>query len=156
MADYFEQVVGSGGDAKLASNWVTVELQGQLNKSGLPIADCPVPSVQIGKLIARIRENVISGKIAKQIFNQLWESGGDVDQIISDQGLEQVSDSSALEAMIDQVLQTHGEQLENYRKAPEERRPKMLGFFVGQVMKLSAGQANPAEVNRILRNKLEN
>lgn len=154
-ADYFEEVAKVGEDAKLASNWVTVELQGQLNKADLHIQQCPIPAEQIGKLIARIKEGAISGKIAKQIFAALWESGGDVDQIIKDQGLEQVSDSSALESMVDEVLANSAEQVENYRKAPEDRRPKMLGFFVGQVMKISKGQANPAEVNRILKQKLD-
>ncbi len=153
-ADYFEEVARLCGDAKLASNWVTVELQAQLNKSELGIGQSPVPAAQLGKLISRIREEVISGKIAKQIFTTLWQDGGDVDAIIETQGLKQVSDSSAIEQMVDQVLAEFAGQVENYRQAPDERKPKMLGFFVGQVMKLSKGQANPAELNRILKDKL--
>ncbi len=153
-ADYFELVAASSGDAKLAANWVSVELQGQLKKAGLPISQSPVPADQVGKLIARIREGVISGRIAKQVFALLWEQGGDVDKIIAEQGLQQVSDSSALEAMVAEVLAGNPEQVQNYRNAPAERQPKMFGFFVGQVMKISKGQANPAEVNRILHEKL--
>jgi aspartyl-tRNA(Asn)/glutamyl-tRNA(Gln) amidotransferase subunit B len=155
VADYFEAVARSSGDAKLAANWVTVELAAQLNKNAIPIEKCPVSPDQIGKLITRIKDGTISGKIAKQVFETLWDSPQDPDLIIESQGLKQVSDSGAIEQMVDQVLADNPDQVASYLGAPQERRPKMLGFFVGQVMKLSKGQANPQEVNRILNEKLK-
>ena len=155
MADYFEAVAAASGDPKLAANWVTVELAGQLNRTDLTIQQCPITAEQLGTLIRRIVDETISGKIAKQVFEILWESPADPDRVIEERGLKQVSDSGAIEQMVDQVIADNPEQVENYRSAPEERRPKMLGFFVGQVMKLSRGQANPQEVNRILLEKLQ-
>lgn len=154
MADYFETTTKICGDPKLAANWVTVELAGQLNKDGVSLSDSPVEAEDLGNLIKRIQDATISGKIAKQVFDAMWAGEGNADNIIEAKGLKQVSDSGAIEAMVDQVIAANPEQVENYRSAPEERKPKMLGFFVGQVMKLSKGQANPGEVNRILNEKL--
>lgn len=154
-ADYFETVAETGGDAKLAANWVNVELAAVLNRDNLTIEQSPVSAEQLGQLILRVRDNSISGKIAKQVFEILVKEGGTVDGIIEQQGLKQVSDSGALEAMVDEVLKNNTQQVENYRAAPEDKRKKMFGFFVGQTMKLSKGQANPGEVNRILKEKLD-
>ena len=154
MADYFEKVTSVCNDAKLASNWVTVELAAQLNKSELDIEHCPISAEELGTLISRIKDQTISGKIAKTVFSALWEGEGTTDEIIDLRGFKQVSDSGAIEALVDEVLANNPDQLNNYRNAAPEKQPKMLGFFVGQVMKLSKGQANPGEVNKILKNKL--
>ncbi|WP_097460089.1 Asp-tRNA(Asn)/Glu-tRNA(Gln) amidotransferase subunit GatB [Mangrovitalea sediminis] len=155
LADYFEQVVETSGDAKLSANWVMVELSRLLNQNDTPIERCPIAAESLGQLIQRIRDNTISGKIAKQILEPLWNGEGTPDQIIEKQGLKQVTDSGAIEQIVDEVLANSQEQVDNYRAAPEDRRPKMLGFFVGQVMKASKGKANPAQVNDILKQKLE-
>lgn len=154
VADYFESTTKVCGDPKLAANWVTVELAGQLNKEGVEINDSPVKAEELGNLIKRIQDATISGKIAKQVFEDLWANQGSVDEIIEAKGLKQVSDSGAIETMVQDVINSNPDQVENYRSAPDERKPKMLGFFVGQVMKISKGQANPGEVNRILNEKL--
>eukprot|EP00903_Cladosiphon_okamuranus_P004479 g4477.t1 len=131
-ADYFEAVTGICGDPKLAANWVTVELAGQLNKASLNIEQSPISAENLGGLIKRIQDATISGKIAKQVFEAMWNGEGDADDIIEAKGLKQVSDTGAIEAMIDEVMTNNPDQVENYRSAPEDRKPKMLGFFVGQ------------------------
>ena len=153
-ADYFETVSKVCGDPKLSANWVTGELAGQLNKEAIEIGASPISAESLGGLIKRIQDATISGKIAKQVFDAMWVGEDDADKIIEDKGLKQVSDSGTIEALVDEVISANSEQVENYRTAPDERKPKMLGFFVGQVMKLSKGQANPGEVNRILNEKL--
>jgi aspartyl-tRNA(Asn)/glutamyl-tRNA(Gln) amidotransferase subunit B len=154
LADYFETVVASCGDAKIAANWVQVELLGQLNRGELEIADCPVLATDLGGLIQRILDNSISGKIAKQVFEAMWQGKGSADHIIEARGLQQVSDSGALEAMVDEVIAANASQVEQYLAADADRRKKLVGFFVGQVMKLSKGQANPQMVNQLLARKL--
>lgn len=154
LADYFEAVVAACGDAKIAANWVQVELLGQLNKSELGITDCPVSASALGGLITRILDNSISGKIAKQVFEGMWQGEGSADEIIEARGLKQVSDSGALESMVDEVIAANTGQVEQYRAADEDRRKKLVGFFVGQVMKVSKGQANPKMVNELLAKKL--
>lgn len=153
-ADYFETVARACGDSKLAANWVSVELAALLNKHDLGIADCPISADNLAQLIQRIKDGTISGKIAKSVFEAMWSGEGTPDEIIVSKGLKQVSDSGAIEAMVEEVLTANAQQVENYRKASPDKQPKMLGFFVGQVMKISKGQANPGEVNRILREKL--
>tara|TARA_R110001592_G_scaffold363371_1_gene685702 strand:+ start:323089 stop:324531 length:1443 start_codon:yes stop_codon:yes gene_type:complete len=154
LADYFEAVVTSCGDAKIAANWVQVELLGQLNKSELRITDCPVSASALGGLITRILDNSISGKIAKQVFEGMWQGEGSADEIIEARGLKQVSDSGELETMVDEVIAANTGQVEQYRAADDDRRKKLVGFFVGQVMKVSKGQANPKMVNELLAKKL--
>ena len=154
LADYFEAVAGACGDAKIAANWVQVELLGQLNKGELALADCPVSAPDLGGLIARILDNSISGKIAKQVFEAMWQGEGNADEIIAARGLKQVSDSGALETMVDEVIAANAGQVEQYLAADADRRKKLIGFFVGQVMKLSKGQANPQMVNELLAKKL--
>ncbi len=154
LADYFEVVVANCGDAKIAANWVQVEMLGQLNRSELSILDCPVSAPALGGLIQRILDNSISGKIAKQVFEAMWQGGGSADEIIEARGLKQVSDSGALEALVDQVITANAGQVEQYLAADKDRRKKLVGFFVGQVMKLSKGQANPKMVNNLLAQKL--
>jgi len=156
LADYFEQVASAAGDAKMAANWVQVELLGALNRENLDIADSPVTADNLGGLLARIQDNSISGKIAKQVFDAMWqgEEGGKADAIIEARGLKQVSDSGALEAMVEEVINGHAEQVAQYKAADPAKQKKLLGFFVGQVMKLSKGQANPGMVNQLLAKKL--
>tara|TARA_R110001599_G_scaffold65838_2_gene185950 strand:+ start:202181 stop:203623 length:1443 start_codon:yes stop_codon:yes gene_type:complete len=154
LADYFEVVVTACGDAKIAANWVQVELLGQLNKSELGITGCPVSASALGGLITRILDNSISGKIAKQVFEGMWQGEGSADEIIEARGLKQVSDSGELESMVDEVIAANTGQVEQYRAADEDRRKKLVGFFVGQVMKISKGQANPKMVNVLLAKKL--
>ena len=139
------------GEAKLSANWVIVELTGALNKQGIDITESPIDAVRLGGMIRRIADNTISGKIAKQIFETMWSSEDDADTIIEAKGLKQITDSSAIEGMIDEILANNQSQVEQYRAGQE----KMLGYFVGQVMKASQGKANPKQVNEILRNKLK-
>ena len=153
-ADYFETAAKTCGDSKLAANWVTVELAALLNKNDLGISDCPISAENLGQMIQRIKDGSISGKIAKTVFEAMWNGKGSANEIIEAKGLKQVSDSDAIEAMVDEVLAANSQQVDNYRNAAPDKQPKMLGFFVGQVMKISKGQANPGEVNRILKEKL--
>jgi aspartyl-tRNA(Asn)/glutamyl-tRNA(Gln) amidotransferase subunit B len=154
LADYYEQVVQACGDAKIAANWIQVELLGQLNRSELELSQSPVGATQLAQLISRILDNTISGKIAKQVFEGMWAGEGDADTIIAARGLKQVSDSGALEQMVDEVIAGSAAQVEQYLAADEAKRKKLVGYFVGQVMKLSKGQANPQMVNELLAKKL--
>jgi aspartyl-tRNA(Asn)/glutamyl-tRNA(Gln) amidotransferase subunit B len=154
-ADFYEQTAAASGDAKLAANWVMVELLAALNKNGLDLVQSPVSAAQLGGMIARIKDGTISGKIAKQVFELLWNEGGNADAIIEKHGLKQVSDSGAIEKIVDDIIANNPQQVENYRSATEDKRPKMLGFFVGQIMKASQGKANPQQVNEILLKKLQ-
>jgi aspartyl-tRNA(Asn)/glutamyl-tRNA(Gln) amidotransferase subunit B len=154
LADYFEAVCSACGDAKLAANWVQVELLGKLNSSDIALADCPVAASELGALIARIMDNTISGKIAKQVFETMWAESGSADTIIAREGLQQVSDSGELEAMVDQVITDNSDQVQQYLAADDGKRKKLLGFFVGQIMKASRGQANPQMINQLLHQKL--
>ena len=154
LADYYEAVVTGCGDAKIAANWVQVELLGQLNKAELEIEASPVAAEQLAGLISRILDNSISGKIAKQVFEAMWHGEGDADEIIAARGLQQVSDSGALEAMVDDVIANNSAQVEQYLAADDGKRKKLLGFFVGQIMKASKGQANPKMINELLTKKL--
>ncbi len=155
IADYFEVAAKASGDAKSSANWVQVELLGALNKRDMGFAENPVPAAELGVLIARINDNTLSGKIAKQVFELLWDSDDRVDAIIEAQGFKQVSDSGALEAMVNEVVGANPDQVQQYLAADEGKRKKLLGFFVGQIMKASKGQANPKLVNEILLQRLQ-
>lgn len=154
-ADYFEATTQACGDAKLAANWVLGELAGALNQHELQINDAPISASQLGQLIERIKDGTISGKIAKKVFEACWESQKDPDTVIDEQGLKQVSDTGALEKIVDQVIADNAEQVEAFRAAEDHKKKRMLGFFVGQTMKLSQGKANPQQVNQILQEKLK-
>ncbi len=150
-ADYFEAVVGEVSDrARLAANWVSGALAGALNRENLEIIQSPVSARQLAQLLARIQDNTISGKIAKEVFDAMWAGEGEADAIIDQRGLKQITDSGAIEAMIDEVIANNPGQLAEYRAGKD----KLLGYFVGQVMKASKGKANPAELNKILKQKL--
>ena len=155
LADYFEQVQKTCGDAKLAANWVMGELSSLLNKSDIEIDQSPVSAEHLGGMILRIKDNTISGKIAKMVFEAMAAGEGDADQVIEARGLKQVTDSGAIEAMLDEVLAANAEQVEQYRASDENKRGKMFGFFVGQAMKASKGKANPQQVNQLLKQKLD-
>ena len=151
LAGYFERVVASsGGDPKLAANWVMGELSGALNKAGLDIGASRVSSAALADLLRRIADNTISGKIAKEVFEAMWEGEGTADDIIAARGLTQITDSSAIEQIIDEVMARFPDQLGQFR----DGKDKLFGFFVGQVMKATSGKANPAQVNELLRKKL--
>jgi len=154
-ARYFEQAATTSQDAKLAANWVMGEISARLNTEEISIEACKVSATSLGGLILRIKDQTISNKIAKQVFESMWAGEGDADTIIEAKGLKQVSDTGALEKMVDEVIAANAKQVENYRNAEEAKRPKMLGFFVGQIMKASKGQANPQQLNLILKQKLD-
>ncbi len=151
QADFFETVARELGDAKLAANWVMGELAGALNREGLDVTTSKVDAAALTGLLARIKDETISGKIAKEVFEAMWEGEGDADAIIEQRGLRQITDSGALEGIVDEVIAAHPAQLEQYRAGKD----KLLGFFVGQVMKQTQGKANPAQVNKLLREKLK-
>lgn len=155
VAHFFEKTCATCGDAKLSANWIMGEVSARLNAEDLNIASAPVSAEQLGALIVRIKDGSISSKIAKTVFDAMWNREGSADEIIEAKGLKQVSDSGALEAIIHEVIANNSKQVENYRNAGEEKRPKMLGFFVGQCMKLSKGQANPQQLNKLLKEKLD-
>ena len=152
LADFYEAVAEtSGGEAKLAANWVMGEFAAALNKSGLEVAQSPVSPQRLGGLLRRITDGTVSGKLAKQVFEVMWENQQDADAVIQRQGLTQVTDSGAIEKIIADVMAAHPEQLQQYRSGKD----KLFGFFVGQVMKASQGKANPAQVNALLQKMLK-
>ena len=151
LADFFEEVNAVSKSPKLSANWIMGELSAELNKENLTIRESKITSNKLGQLILRIEDGTISGKIAKEIFEKLWSSDNEVDEIIQSEGLEQVTDDKEIESMIDEVINSNPEQLEQYRSGKD----RLFGFFVGQVMKASQGKANPKQVNDILRKKLE-
>ena len=151
MADYFEQVVGGDKDqAKMAANWVLGELSAALNQSNTDISQSPVSAERLAQLIARITDNTISGKIAKEVFQDMWGSDKSADQVIEEKGLQQISDVGELEAIIDKVIADNPKQVEQYLSGKD----KVFGFFVGNVMKATKGKANPKQVNDLLKSKL--
>ncbi|CBL44198.1 Aspartyl/glutamyl-tRNA (Asn/Gln) amidotransferase, subunit B [gamma proteobacterium HdN1] len=155
LADYFESVTEhSGAGPKVSANWVSGDLLGALNKADLDIKQSPISALQLAALLKRIHDNTISGKIAKQIFEILWAEGGEVDAIIEAKGLKQETDTGAIEAIVDQIIQGNPDQVAQYLAADENKRKKLIGFFVGQIMKASKGKANPQIVNDLLGAKL--
>ena len=148
-ADYFE-AVAKGRDGKLSANWVINELFGRLNKEGKSVDNSPVSASQIGGLVDLIASGVISGKIAKDVFEIVWTEGGTPSEIVESRGLKQVTDTAAIEKAVDEIIATNPEKVEQARA-----KPSMLGWFVGQVMKSTGGKANPQAVNDILRQKID-
>ena len=155
IADYFEAVVADGADVKLAANWVNGELAATLNKAEVEIQDSPVTAELLAGILIRISDDTISGTAAKKVFEAVWAGEGDADTVIEAKGLKQITDTGAIEKIIDDIIANNEKQVEGYRAAPEEKRGKMIGFFVGQVMKASQGKANPGQVNKLLKQKLE-
>jgi aspartyl-tRNA(Asn)/glutamyl-tRNA(Gln) amidotransferase subunit B len=151
MADYYEEVVSaSGADPKLVANWVTGELSGYLNKDNREIADSAVSSTALAGMIKRIADSTISGKIAKEVLDAMWNGEGDADAVIEKRGLKQITDLSAIEKIVDKVLAANPVQVGQHASGEQ----KVFGYFVGQVMKATSGKANPKQVNEILEKKL--
>ena len=151
LADYYEAVVRAApADAKLAANWVMGELAAALNKESLEIGASRMTAGRLAGLLKRISDQTISGKLAKEVFEGMWSGGAEADAVIAERGLKQITDSAAIERVIDEVMQKNPGQLAEYRAGKD----KLFGFFVGQVMKATAGKANPAQLNELLRRKL--
>ena len=155
IADYFEAVAESSGAPKLAANWILGDLSAALNRSELSIEANPISAERLAGLVSRINDGTLSSKLAKQVFEALWNEEGDTDEIIAARGLKQVSDSGALEHMVDDVIANNPDQVAQYIAADDAKRKKLSGFFVGQIMKASKGQANPQMLNELLLKKLE-
>ncbi|MCG8413098.1 MAG: Asp-tRNA(Asn)/Glu-tRNA(Gln) amidotransferase subunit GatB [Pseudomonadales bacterium] len=151
MAEYFESVAKDSGDAKLTANWVMGDLQALLNKNDWTIDQSPIQADRLATLIARIKDNTISGKIAKTVFETMIEDSAGVDEIIEKQGLKQVTDSGAIEKLVDEVIANNPDQVQQFKDGKEQ----VLGYLVGQAMKLSQGKANPGQVNQLLREKMQ-
>jgi aspartyl-tRNA(Asn)/glutamyl-tRNA(Gln) amidotransferase subunit B len=154
VADYFAEVADTSGEGKLAANWVMGSVLAELNQTGSVITEFPVSAKQLADLISRIKDNTLNSKTAKTVFEALLAGEGEVNAIIEAKGLVQMTDTGAIEAIVDEVIQENPDQVANYRSAPSDKQGKMLGFFVGQVMKKSQGKANPQAVNQILHSKL--
>ena len=152
LAEFYESAVTeSGGYAKRTANWIMSEFLAYLNKDSLELADSPVTPEMLGTLIARIEDETVSGRVAKDVFEAMWSGEGGPDEVIERKGLKQVTDTAAIEAMVDEAIANNPQQLEQYRAGKE----KLFGFFVGQVMKASGGKANPQLVNELLKRKLD-
>ena len=149
-AKFYERA-SDGRDKKLVANWMSVELFGALNKAGKSLSESPVSPTALGKLVDLISDGTISGRIAKDVFADMFETGRDATVIIEEKGLKQVSDAGSIEGLVDQVLADNQDKVAEYRGGKD----KLFGFFVGQTMKLSGGQANPGMVNQVLRAKLD-
>ena len=152
MADFFDACVSQvgAGNAKLCANWLIGEVSAQLNRDGLEIAQCPITPQQLGGMLERIADGTISNSAAKEVFKALWSVGGDADAIIEAKGLKQVSDSGAIEKIVDEIIAAHPAQVSEYRSGKD----KVFGFFVGLAMKASKGKAHPAQLNEMLKKKL--
>ena len=153
VANYFEAAVAEAGtaSAKLAANWVAGELAARLNKEGKELVESPVSAAQLGGLVARIADNTISNSIAKKVFDALWNGeGSSADEVIEKQGLKQITDTGAIEALIDEVLANNAAMVAEFRSGKE----KAFNALVGQAMKATKGKANPQQVNELLRKKL--
>ena len=152
LGAYYEEVAAQvSGEPKLAANWVMGELAAALNKDGLEIGAGKLPADRLAGLLKRIVDQTISGKIAKEVFELMWESGATADSVIEQKGLKQITDSSAIEKVIEDVMAKNPGQLADYRSGKD----KLFGFFVGQVMKATGGKANPAQLNELLKKKLQ-
>lgn len=150
-AEYYEAVVkAAGGEPKLCANWVMGDLSALLNKHNKNIGESPVSATMLGAMIKRISDKTISGKLAKDVFEAMWAGEGDADAVIEAKGLKQITDSGAIESLVDEVIANNPQQVADYRGGKD----KLFGFFVGQVMKASKGKANPAQVNELLKQKL--
>ncbi|MEJ1958941.1 MAG: Asp-tRNA(Asn)/Glu-tRNA(Gln) amidotransferase subunit GatB [Nitrosomonadales bacterium] len=151
MADFFEAVLNEvPGQAKICANWLIGEVSAQLNREGLEMAHCPITTQQLGGILKRILDGTISNAGAKEVFRAMWSEGGDADSIIEEKGLKQVSDTGAIEIIVDTIIAANPAQVAEYRGGKD----KVFGFFVGLAMKASKGKANPAQLNDILKRKL--
>ena len=154
MAAYFETAVSVCKEPKTTANWMLGDLSAALNKEAITIANSPVNPEDLASLVVRITDGTLSSKLGKQVFEALWQGEGSTDQIIESRGLKQVSDSGALEELVSEVIRANADQVAQYRAADSAKQKKLLGFFVGQIMKASKGQANPQLINQILTKAL--
>ena len=154
MADYFETATAISKAPKLTANWILGDLAAALNRAALDITASPVSAEALAGLVLRVADETLSSKLAKQVFDGLWQNEGTADAIIEARGLKQVTDTGAIEAMVQQVIDDHPGQVAQYQTADEGKQKKLLGFFVGQVMKASQGQANPQRLNALLKDML--
>ena len=150
VADWFEAAVGAGAPPKPACNWLTGEIPARLNREGLDFAGMPIEPARFAGLLARVEDGTISGKIAKRVFDAMWDSGETADAVIEREGLKQISDSGAIEALVDEVVSANPSQAAEYRAG----KTKLMGFFVGAAMKASGGKANPGQLNAALAARL--
>jgi len=150
MADYFEKVAEQSGAAKTAANWMMGEVSKALNANEIEIQDCPVSADMLAGMIKRIEDKTISGKIAKEVFEAMWNGEGNADAVIDKKGLKQITDTGAIESLVDEVIANNPSQVEEFKAGKEQ----LMGFFVGQIMKASKGKANPGQVNQMLKEKL--
>jgi len=151
LSNYFETVADKTGDAKLSANWITGELSARLNREEIEIDAISVNAEAFALLLVRIKDNTISGKIAKDVLDAMWNGEGSADEVIESKGLKQITDTGAIEAFVDEVITNNPSQFEELKGGKD----KMMGFFVGQVMKMSKGKANPAQVNELIRSKMK-
>ncbi len=151
VAEYFDALVKLHANPKTCANWVMGELSRALNDNGIAVADCPVTPALLAGILERIVDNTISGKIAKTVFEEIWQTGKTADQVIEEKGLKQVSDTGAIEAIVDEIIAANLGQFEELKGGKD----KLMGFFVGQVMKASKGKANPGMVNELMQKKLK-
>jgi len=155
MAAYFEKAVSLCDEPKAIANWMLGDLSAALNKEGIPVSQSPVEPQNLAGLVARITDGTLSSKLGKQVFEALWRGEGSADQIIEARGLRQVSDTGALEKLVADVMSENQDQVAQYRAADSSKQKKLIGFFVGQIMKASKGQANPQLINKILTEALD-
>jgi aspartyl-tRNA(Asn)/glutamyl-tRNA(Gln) amidotransferase subunit B len=148
-SEFFEKVA-KGRDGRTAANWVNTNLFALLNKKGLSVTDSPISAEHLGKLLDLIADDTISGRIAKDVFEIMAETGGDPEAIVAEKGLKQITDTGAIEAAVDKAIAAGPEQVAQFKAG----NPKVVGWFVGQVMKATQGKANPQQVNQLLRKKL--
>jgi len=151
LSSYFDAVAEKTGDAKLSANWITGELSARLNREEIDIQDAVVDADAFALLLKRIKDNTISGKIAKDVLDAMWNGEGSADEVIESKGLKQITDTGAIESFVDEVIANNPSQFEELKGGKD----KMMGFFVGQVMKMSKGKANPAQVNELIRSKMK-
>ncbi|UCF87190.1 MAG: Asp-tRNA(Asn)/Glu-tRNA(Gln) amidotransferase GatCAB subunit B, partial [Nitrospiraceae bacterium] len=150
MAEWFEEAVKQGGDPKSISNWMMGDLMRRLNEDNRQINEIDLQPEQLVRLLKLIEKGTISGKIAKTVFDEMYKTGEDPDIIVKERGLIQISDASDIEPLIDEILEKNPKEIERYRAGEQ----KLMGFFVGQIMKASKGKANPQTVNELLKKKL--
>jgi len=151
LSSYFETVAEKTGDAKLSANWITGELSARLNREEVEIDKISIDAEAFALLLERIKDDTISGKIAKDVLDAMWNGEGSADEVIESKGLKQITDTGAIEAFVDEVIANNPSQFEELKGGKD----KMMGFFVGQVMKMSKGKANPAQVNELIRSKMQ-
>lgn len=151
LSNYFDIVADKTGDAKLSANWITGELSARLNREEIEIENIEVDAQAFSLLLERIKDNTISGKIAKDVLDAMWNGEGSADEVIESKGLKQITDTGEIEAFVDEVIANNPTQFEELKSGKD----KMMGFFVGQIMKMSKGKANPAQVNELIRSKMK-